>query len=235
MNMEERNEEIWKMRCEGATLSRIAKEFGISSHRVRQICDKKKRRLENIAKWPHLKRVLPARIQNVLNKYLRNEDIYDHPERLAILGEKVFFSWKDMGSKSVRQLINALESLGYPVNRDVRMTDMKSESYFEIGRTILQKYFDYYTENSLDDTEYIPVVRLIIEGISEEMRSAGMPGSSCDEVAKKLKEFNRILYQNLWIEQAREDADEDSLDPQKECESARYTFDYIYEHGEHPE
>ena len=114
---------------------------------------------------------------------------------------------------------------------------MKSQSYFEIGRTILRKYFDCYTEKTLDDTEYIPVVRLIIEAITQEMRSADIPGSSCDEVAEKLKESNRILYKDYWIEQAREDQapDEDPLDPQEESESARYTFDYIYEHGEHPE
>ena len=112
---------------------------------------------------------------------------------------------------------------------------LSCQIFLRVGRTILRKYFDYYTQNSLDDTEYIPVVRLIIEGITEEMDSAGMPESSCDEVAEKLKTFNRILYQNLWIENTREDADEEPLDPQKECESARYTFDYIYEHGEHPE
>ncbi len=67
------------------------------------------------------------------------------------------------------------------------MTDMRSENYFEIGKTILQKYFDYYIENSLDDTEYLPVVRLTIEGITEQMRSSGMSAPSCDDVGKKLK------------------------------------------------
>jgi len=236
VNLDERNEKIWKMRCEGATLSQIAREFDISSDRVRQICFKKKSRIENAGKKRFLKRELPARIQNVLIKTFGNEDILFHPEKLASLGEEVFFTWKNIGRKSVKTLINALESLGYSVNRDMRMPDMKCQSYFNLGRTILQKYFDYYREKSLDDTEYLPVVRLIIEEIAEEMRSFGLLEPNYTEVAEKLKAFNCSLYQNRWIEQLKEDQDpDDPFDLKKEYELAQYTFDYIYEHGEHPE
>ena len=236
MNLDERNEKIWKMRCEGATLSRIAGEFDISSDRVRQICSKKKSRIENAGKERFLKRELPVRIQNVLIKTFGNEDILFHPEKLASLGEEVFFTWKNIGRKSVKTLINALESLGYSVNRNMSMPDMKCQSYFNLGRTILQKYFDYYRDKSLGDTEYLPVVQIIIEGIAEEMRSFGLLEPNYAEVAGKLKAFNRSLYQNLWIEQAREDQDsDDPFDLEKEYELAQYTFDYIYEHREHPE
>ena len=237
MNIDERNEKIWKMRCEGATLSRIAREFDISSNRVRQICFKKKSRIENAGKGPFLKRELPVRIQNVLIKTFGNEDIFFHPEKLASLGEEVFLTWKNIGRKSVKTLINVLESKGYSVNRDMRMSDMKCQGYFNIGKTILQKYFDYYRDKSLDDTEYLPVVRLIIEGIAEEMRSFGLLEPNYTEVAEKLKAFNRSLYQNIWIEHAKEDEDpdEEPFDLEQEYELAQYTFDYIYEHGEHPE
>ena len=237
MNLDERNEKIWKMRCEGATLSRIAREFDISSDRVRQICFKKKSRIENAKKWPFLKRELPARVQNVLLKTFGHEDIFHHPEKLASFGEEGFLRWKNIGRKSVKSLINVLESHGYSVNRDMRMSDMKCQTYFNTGKTILQKYFDYYRDKSLDDTEYLPVVRLIIEGIAEGMSSAGMLMPYCDEVAGKLKAFNRSLYQNHWIEQVKEDQDpkEEPFDLESEYQLAKHTFDYIYEHGEHPE
>ena len=236
MSLDERNEKIWKMRCEGATLSQIGREFDISSNRVRQICSKKKSRIENAGKKRFLKRELPVRIQNVLIKTFGNEDILFHPEKLASLGEEVFFTWKNIGRKSVKTLINVLESNGYSVNRKVRMPDMKCQGYFNTGKTILQKYFDYYKDKSFDDTEYLPVVRIIIEGIAEEMRSFGLLELNYTEVAEQLKAFNRSLYQNHWIEQVKEDQNPDGpLDLEKEYELAQYTFDYIYEHGEHPE
>lgn len=131
---------------------------------------------------------------------------------------------------------DALERLGYSVKGKASVTGTREQSFLRIGRTILRKYFDYYREKTLDDTEYIPVVRLIIEGITKEMRSSGIGKQACDEIAQKLKAFNREMYQNIWIEHAKEDhdPDEEPLDLGKEYESAKYTFDYIYRHGEHP-
>ncbi|HSB05724.1 MAG TPA: hypothetical protein VLK23_11070 [Thermodesulfobacteriota bacterium] len=237
MNLEQRNEEIWRLRRGGATFSEIAKRFDISKERARRVYEQKKERIDNFDKWPPLKRALSARVQNVLVKTFGSEEIFNHPEKLASVGEEVFITWKNFGRKSMNELIDVLEKLGYHTNRHIWMTDMKSQSYFGIGKRILQKYFDYSNEKSLDDTEYIPVVRLIIEGISEEMSSAGMPGSSCNEVAEKLKAFNRSLYQNIWIKHTKEDQDpdEEPLDLEKEYETAKRTFDYIYDHGEHPE
>ena len=44
------------------------------------------------------------------------------------------------------------------------------------------------------------------------------------------------MYQNIWIEHSKEDEEPDGepVDLEKEFQSAQYTFDYIYEHGEHP-
>ena len=84
----------------------------------------------------------------------------------------------------------------------------------------------------MDDAEYIPTVRVIIEGIIEEMRSSRMGKKNCDEIAKKLKAYNSERYQNIWIEHAKED--EEPLDLEKESQLAKYTFDYIYKHRKHP-
>ena len=45
--------------------------------------------------------------------------------------------------------------------------------YLKIGRSILRNYFDYSIKNHTDDIEYIPTVRVIIEGIVKEVRSSG--------------------------------------------------------------
>jgi len=164
MDMEQRNEAIWKMRCQGASYSQIARQFDLSSDRVRQIYRQRQASIENFGRWPPLKRELSARVTNVLVKTFGSEEILNHPEKLSSLGEEVFITWRNFGRKSLNELTGVLEKLGYSVNRNVRITDMKSMSYFEIGRTILRKYFDYSTKNSLDDMEYVPVVRLIIEG-----------------------------------------------------------------------
>ena len=236
MDMEQRNEEIWRLRKEGARFSQIASRFNISLERARRIYQQKQDKIDNFDKWPPLKRMLSVRVQNVLMKAFGSEEILEHPEKLASMGQDAFFKWRNMGRKSVNQLMETLESLGYSVNRDMRMTDMKCQSYFKVGKTILHKYFDYYTNNTLDDVEYIPVVRLIIEGIAEEMRFSGMLEPNCKEVAEKLKSFNRSLYQNIWIEHAKEDEDpdEEPFDLEKEYQLGKYTFDYIYKHGKHP-
>ena len=201
------------MRREGATFSQLARHFRISRNRARTIYCQKKNKIENFDKWPLLKKMLSRRVQNVLIKALGSEEILEHPEKLASMGPDAFSKWRNMGRKSINQLMEALESLGYPVNRDMRMTDMKSQSYFQVGRGILRKYFDYHRKNSMDDTEYIPVVRLIIEGIAEEMKSSGVLESNSKEVAKRLKDFNRQMYQNIWIEHAKEDYDPEDEEP----------------------
>jgi len=236
MNMDQRDEEIWRLRKEGATFSQIAKRFDISSGRVEQICCRRQDRIDNFDKWPPLKKLLPVRVQNVLIKAFGNEEILKNPERLASMGHDVFLTWRNFGRKSAKALVDALESLGYTVSRGTMMTDPICELIQRIGRSILRKYFDYSTKYSVDDVEYIPVVRLIIEGIAEEMKSSGMLEPNCKDVAERLKAFNRSLYQNIWVKHAKEDEDpdEEPFDLKKEYELAKYTFDYVYKHKKHP-
>ncbi|MGQ9647937.1 MAG: hypothetical protein ACUVWO_15540, partial [Thermodesulfobacteriota bacterium] len=116
------------------------------------------------------------------------------------------------------------------------MADPRCEIYLGVGKSILRDYFDYNTKNPADDTEYIPIVRLIIEGITKKMKSSGIGKADCAEVAEKLRAYNREMYQNIWIEHAKEDQDpdEEPLDLEKERRAAQYTFNYIYKHGKHP-
>jgi hypothetical protein len=231
MNMDQRDERVWRMRKEGATFSQIAERFDISPGRAQQIYRQTEDKIENDEKWPPLRKELPVRIQNVLIKVFGNEEIFKNPEKLASMGADVFITWQNIGRKSVNQLNDALQSLGYPANQD-KMTDSRCQIYLKIGRSILQRYLDYSTKKTIDDSEYIPTVRVIIEGITEEMRSCGMERPNGDELAEKLRTFNRQMYQNVWIKHARED--EEQFDLEKELQAAQYYFDYIYEHGKHP-
>ena len=228
---------------EGVPFSQIAERFALSLSRIKEICRKGQNRIDNFDKWPPLKKLLPARVQNALGRVFDAEDILRNPGKLASLGYGNFITWRSIGKKNAKSLADALESLGYTVsqgttpNRENRTTDPGCQIFLDIGKAILSKYFDYSQKNTLDDREYIPVVRLIIEGIAEEMRSSGMLEPNCKEVAENLKDFNRQMYQNIWNEHAKEDhdpEDEEPFDPEKENDLAKYTFDYIYKHRKHP-
>jgi hypothetical protein len=69
----------------------------------------------------------------------------------------------------------------------------------------------------------------------ESLKSSGLLEPNYREVAEKLKTHNCMLYQNTCIEHTKKDENpiEEPLDLEKEYESAKYTFVYTYEHGEH--
>jgi hypothetical protein len=50
--------------------------------------------------------------------------------------------------------------------------DFFMEVYFDLGRMVLKDYLAYYHKHSLDDAEYIPVVKVIINGIKKTMQAA---------------------------------------------------------------
>ena len=106
------------------------------------------------------------------------------------------------------------------------------EIHRNIGKSILKDFYDFSSEKSLDDAEYIPVVRVIIKGIVKNMAAENFNKNEIQSIEKDLKEFNRAFYVNGWLKNTKED--EGDIDEEEETESARYYFDYIYEHGEHP-
>ena len=106
------------------------------------------------------------------------------------------------------------------------------DPHLNIGKSILQDFYDYSCEKSLDDAEYIPVVRIIIEGIVKSMSNANFNKKDIQDTEKGLKEFNCYLYVDEWLNNTKED--EEDMDLEGETESARYYFEYIYEYGEHP-
>ena len=84
----------------------------------------------------------------------------------------------------------------------------------------------------LDDVEYIPIVKIIINGASKPIPFSDLSDADIQHIKDTLKEINRDLYVGIWLKHAKED--EGNINVEEETESARYYFDYIYEHGKHP-
>lgn len=106
--------------------------------------------------------------------------------------------------------------------------------YENIGMSVLSKFLDYYEEAELYDLQYIPVVKVIVNGIRESMLSANLAEKDIEALKERLIEWNRGIYKDLWLEHAKEEEDPARLDLEYEAEEAAYCFDYIYEHGKHP-
>ena len=95
-----------------------------------------------------------------------------------------------------------------------------------------KRYFKYYAKHSLDDTKYIPVVKIIINSIERAMKADGFENRDIKSVEEELVQLNMRLYIERWLRQAKED--EEFPDSESETEAAQYYFEYILEHEEHP-
>ena len=106
------------------------------------------------------------------------------------------------------------------------------DTHLNIGKSILHDFFDFYRKQGLDDVEYIPIVKIIINGASKPIPFSDLSDADIQHIKDTLKEINRDLYVGIWLKHAKED--EGNINVEEETESARYYFDYIYEHGKHP-
>ncbi len=106
--------------------------------------------------------------------------------------------------------------------------------HIKIGKIILKDFFEYNDKEPFDDSEYIPLNKLLINGIAKSISAEGFKEDTVLLVKDELKDFVRDLYINLWLKNATEDEGRDDIDLEEERNRAIYTFDYIYEHEEHP-
>ena len=108
------------------------------------------------------------------------------------------------------------------------------ETHINIGKAVLADFYRHYNKVGLVDAEYIPVVRVIIEGIGKALTKAGVGKKDVKTAEETLKKFNRDLYLKGWLRNAREDLGESKVDLEEETEEGTYCFDYIYKRGKHP-
>ncbi len=98
-----------------------------------------------------------------------------------------------------------------------------NEIAIEIGKSIINRFFDYYEGVGLDDeTEFFPILKIIILGISDNRRG----DSQQIEIEKELKNYSRKLYISLWLLHAKED--EEEIDEEYEQREALSNFEKIY-------
>jgi hypothetical protein len=114
------------------------------------------------------------------------------------------------------------------------ITDEHIREHIRVGKAVLADFYRHYDKVGLDDAEYIPVVRVIIEGIGKALAEAGVDKKDVKAAEETLKKFNLDLYLNGWLKNAREDLGESEFDLEDETEEGTCNFDFIYRHGKHP-
>ena len=228
----EMSRRILEMKRNGSTNRQIAETFNISKAQVWELI--KQEELKHDEYTPILKKMLPVHVRKVLTNEFQEETVYERPEMLASMGADYLLEKRGLGRKKLKIIVSCLQSLGYQVNMETGIDQSHwILPYWETARNILRKYFLYSEENSLDDAAYIPVVRLIIESTVEIIQKGGINAKQREDLKLRLIQFNRQMYENLWIKNAKED-EGDNFNHEDELERARYTFDYIFEYGRHP-
>ena len=113
MNLEKREEEIYKLRNQGATFSHIASAFSISRSRAQQLYARTKYMKEVFETLPPLRKLLSKCTQKVLDNYFKGENILENPQKIADLGWDQMLKIKNIGRKSIREVTFALYDLGF--------------------------------------------------------------------------------------------------------------------------
>jgi hypothetical protein len=94
--------------------------------------------------------------------------------------------------------------------------------------SILDKLHEHYESVNMDDLEYIPVLKIVIEDAESTIQQ------DAPDEAKKLRDalyhHARELYLVSWLNHGEEGEDK----AQARQEGIEY-FDYVYEHEEYPE
>ncbi len=97
------------------------------------------------------------------------------------------------------------------------------EEAISIGKSIIKRFFEYYEAEGLDDeTEFFPILKIIILSIADGFKNS----SQNEEIEKELKNYSRKLYSYLWLLHARED--EEEIDEEYEQREAISNFEKIY-------
>ncbi len=98
-----------------------------------------------------------------------------------------------------------------------------------IGKSIIKHQFLYYKKNSLDDEELIPIIKSVINGISEQLIDLGFRKTEVNKVVNTLIQFCKYNYLVEWMKNIQKDENIDEV----KNEGEKY-FDYLFKYGKHP-
>jgi len=97
------------------------------------------------------------------------------------------------------------------------------EQLITTGKSIIEKLFNYYEDEGLDDeTEFFPILKIIISGTADSFKL----GSQKKEIEQELIQYSQQLYASFWILQAEED--EKQIDAEYEKMEAIINFNNLY-------
>lgn len=110
------------------------------------------------------------------------------------------------------------------------MTEVKMAQ--GIGKEIIRQFHDHNKKHSIDDSEYIPMIKRIIKSITTHLGVNGISESENNALNELLVSYAKELYVELCQAHAKENNEDISSDQVKE--ESEELFEYIYEHEEYP-
>lgn len=101
-------------------------------------------------------------------------------------------------------------------------------------KSILKRIYEHYRRESLDDMEYIPIVKGVLNGLSDRLLKAGYSKSKVAHVLQRLKDYCKALYVSGWLKNWKEDRDEGDEDMDKARTEGENYFEHLYKYDRHP-
>jgi hypothetical protein len=107
--------------------------------------------------------------------------------------------------------------------------EQDSHSLEKTGRAILKRMHQHYISESLDDTEFIPFVKAVLQGVADRMTAARRTDGQIEDMRLALKEYCKELYVDEWVKNREEG---EAIDAARE--EGENHFEYLFKHGKHP-
>lgn len=117
-NIDKRDEQIYKLREDGATFRHIGSLFNITGTRASQVYYWIKDRKDHFYTWPPLKQMLSYRAQKALKRRFEAEDILSDPKKIAETKGIEYLKLRNVGCKTIKEMARALHNLGCIKNID---------------------------------------------------------------------------------------------------------------------
>jgi len=94
-----------------------------------------------------------------------------------------------------------------------------------VGSSIVDRYFDYYERNTLDDeTELFPILRIICTGAADTCTD----GRERERALERLIDHAGKRYCDIWLRHAIADEGPDNIDLDAERREAVTAFDRMF-------
>lgn len=111
-------------------------------------------------------------------------------------------------------------------------TEKVTKTAEEIGKEIIKGLHKHNEEYSMDDAEYIPLIKRIVEAIGTFINQSEKSMSEIENLTGSLIAYAKKLYVESCQIHAQEGGED--LSPEQVKDESEEYFDYIYEHEEHP-